>query len=385
MKNHLHISIIMLICSIISHAQVTEYFFTQQNLAYTEMTGGTVLWSGTFDNEVSGEITIPAFTFNGTTYTSLFVSANGFVTFGIAPAATNYTPISNAAIYTGAISAFGRDLNQAGTGSPEVRYQQSGNEFVIQWKDIRRKDIASEIISFQVRLNTSNNYVFIVFGGTITPGSNTSYPQVGIRGASDADYNNRYIINAGGNWINSTTGTINSRTMYFNIATPATVPSPGLTYSWKPLYNPTNFTSVAISLSQIDLSWQKNSLNHNVMIAYNTSSTFGTPVSGTAYPAGNTITGGGTVLFYGDGTSFSHTMLNDSIEYYYKIWSYDAVPDYSTGAITNARTAYPLTYLQNFNGTTLPPEWSTDMSMTANHGPAESKGLNKLLSSTTST
>ena len=81
----------------VSHAQVAEYYFTQQNFTYTEITGGTVLWSGTFDNEVSGEITIPSFTFNGTDYTSLYVSANGFITFGSAPTATNYTPISNTA------------------------------------------------------------------------------------------------------------------------------------------------------------------------------------------------------------------------------------------------------------------------------------------------
>jgi hypothetical protein len=385
MKKHLYIITILLLISMISHAQVSEYYFTQQNLTYTEITGGTVLWSGTFDNEVSGEIAIPSFTFNGTAYTSLYVSANGFITFGLAPAATNYTPINNTATYAGAISAFGRDLNQAGTGSPEVRYQLSGNEFVIQWKDVRRKDIASEIISFQVRLNTSNNYVYIIFGGTITPGSNTSYPQVGLRGTSEADYNNRYIINTGGNWINSTTGTISSRTMYFNIATPATVPSPGLTYTWKPLYNPSNFTATAVSLSQIDLSWQKNSLNHNVMLAFNTTSTFGTPVSGTTYSAGNTITGGGTVLFYGNGTSYSHNSLNANTVYYYKIWSFDAVPDYSTGATANTRTAITLPYLQVFTGSSLPAEWTGDMSCSTSHGITGTSGLYKRLYSGTTT
>jgi hypothetical protein len=383
MKNCFRIIIIMLMSCMISKAQVAEYYFTQQNLAFTEIIGGTVLWSGTFDNEVSGVITIPSFTFNGAAYTSIYVSANGFITFGIAPTATNYAPISGSSDYTGAISAFGRDLNQAGTGSPAIRYEQVGNEFVIQWKDVRRKDIASETISFQVRLNTSNNYIYIVYGGTITPGSYTTYPQVGLRGAFNSDFNNRTIAAAGGNWINSSKGTGASNTMYFNSATPGTIPTAGLTYTWKPLYNPANFTATAISLSQIDLSWQKNPLNHNVMLAYNTSSTFGNPVSGTTYAVDGSIPGGGTVLFYGDGTSFSHTLLNDSIVYYYKIYSYDAVPDYSIGAIVNTRTAYPLTYLQNFNGASLPSEWSTNMAMTAIHGTAGSKGLTEHLTSGT--
>ena len=51
------------------NAQVNEYAFEQKNLSYTEITGGTVLWSGTFDNEVSGAITIPSFTFDGVAYT----------------------------------------------------------------------------------------------------------------------------------------------------------------------------------------------------------------------------------------------------------------------------------------------------------------------------
>ena len=229
-------------------AQVNEYAFEQKNLSYTEITGGTVLWSGTFDNEVSGAITIPSFTFDGVAYTSVYITVNGFVTFGIAPSATNYTPISNSATYTGAISAFGKDLIQAETGSPAIRYQQVGNEFVIQWKDVRRKTIAGEIISFQVRLNTSTNEIKVVYGGTITPGSNSSYPQIGLRGPDDtypANVNNRTIVAAGGNWINSTKGTSNSVTMYFNSTTPTTVPSAGLTYRWKPLLNPASFGSTA--------------------------------------------------------------------------------------------------------------------------------------------
>ncbi|MCU0370761.1 MAG: hypothetical protein MUC31_05055, partial [Bacteroidales bacterium] len=381
MKNRLLLCVIFLAGSFISLAQVNEYYFTQQNLSYTEITGGTSLWSGTFDNEVSEAITIPSFTFDGVAYTSLYVSANGFITFGTAPAAGNYTPISSTATYSGAVSGFGRDVAQAESGSPAVRYEQVGNEFVIQWKDIRRKSIAGEIISFQVRLNTSNNYVYIIYGGTIAPGSNTTYPQVGMRGSSTSDYHNRTIAAGGGNWINSARGTGLTSTMYFNSANLGTVPSAGLTYTWKPLYNPLYFTAEAVSLSQIDLSWIKNSLDHNVMLAFNTTSTFGTPVSGQVYSTGNTIAGGGTVLFYGNGTGYSHTSLSSNTVYYYKIWSYDAVPDYSPGVTASTRTAYALPYLQAFPSTTMPAEWSGDMSRTAGHGTSGTIGMNKNLSS----
>ena len=139
--------------------------------------------------------------------------------------------------------------------------------------------------------------------------------------------------------------------MYFNSATPATVPTAGLTFTWKPLYNPTDFTAEAISQNQVDLDWLKNSLNHNVMVAWNTSTTFGTPNHGETYSVGNTIGGNGTVLFYGDGTSCSHASLSANTRYYYKIWSFDAVPDYSIGDTVSTRTAMALPYLQDFNGT----------------------------------
>ncbi|MDX9906188.1 MAG: BNR-repeat neuraminidase N-terminal domain-containing protein, partial [Bacteroidales bacterium] len=388
MNSRLSYTLIFLVISLFANAQVAEYYFTQQNGTYTEITGGTELWATTFDNEVSGAVTIPSFTYDGTVYTSIYISANGFITFGIASAGNNYTPISSTAAYTGAVSAFGRDLNQAASGSPSVRYEQIGTEFVIQWKDVRRKDLSGEIISFQVRLNTSNNYIKVVYGGTITPGSNTTYPQVGLRGPDNTlatNVHNRTIASGGGNWVNSTRGTGNSNTMYFNSATPATVPSAGLTYTWKPLYNPTAFTAEAVSLTQIDLDWVKNSVGHNVMLAYNTANSFGTPVTGTVYTPGGTVEGTGTVLFYGNGTSFSHTSLSLNTVYYYKIWSYDAVPDYSPGVTASTRTGYALPYLQTFPSTSSPAEWSNNMSRAANHGTSLSIGqYERLTSSNTS-
>ncbi len=372
------------------NAQVNEYAFEQKNLTYSEITGGTVLWSGTFDNEVSGAINIPSFVFDGTAYTSAYITVNGFITFGIAPTATNYTPISNSAAYSGAISAFGKDLHQAETGSPAIRYQQVGNEFVIQWKDVRRKTIAGEIISFQVRLNTTTNEIKVVYGGTITPGSSSSYSQVGLRGPDDtysANVNNRTIVAAGGNWINSTKGTSSSATMYFNSTTPTTVPSAGLTYRWKPLLNPAGIGSTAISTSQINLNWVKNSANDNVLLAFNTTNVFGIPVNGTAYSAGNTIAGGGTVLYNGSNTSYNHTGLSTGTVYYYKAWSVDGVLDYSNGLTAETRTSMTIPYLQDYNASSsLPAGWAGDMTIITAHGTPSSsiRGLSKHLYSSLS-
>src|SRR3989338_5175393 len=71
-----------------SFSQVSSNTFTQSAGAYTAITGGTVLWSTTFDDDVSGAITIPSFSFNCTAYTQIYVSANGYISFGSAPSGT---------------------------------------------------------------------------------------------------------------------------------------------------------------------------------------------------------------------------------------------------------------------------------------------------------
>jgi len=102
--------------------------------------------------------------------------------------------------------------------------------------------------------------------------------------------------------------------------------------------DPTNFTATAVSSSQINLSWTLNANNDPVLLAYNTSPTFGTPANGTAYSAGQSIPGGGTVLYYGTATSFSHTGLNPNTTYYYKLWSNTGSYVWSSGVTAQATT-----------------------------------------------
>ncbi len=101
--------------------------------------------------------------------------------------------------------------------------------------------------------------------------------------------------------------------------------------------NPASLTTGQISVNQINLSWTPNASNNNVLLVYNTTNTFGTPVNGTTYTAGQTVTGGGTVLQYGSATSYLHQSLAAGATYYYKIFSYNGT-GYSTGVSTSATT-----------------------------------------------
>ena len=102
--------------------------------------------------------------------------------------------------------------------------------------------------------------------------------------------------------------------------------------------NPTAFTAKASSSPQINLSWTRNSTPDNVLLAWNTTNTFGIP-SG-SYNPGDQISGGGTVLLANSSaTSFDHSGLNPNTTYYYKIWSQDgAGTTYSSGLFANATT-----------------------------------------------
>lgn len=113
-----------------------------------------------------------------------------------------------------------------------------------------------------------------------------------------------------------------------------------------PVLNPTNLTATGVSTSQIDLSWTQNTNNDDILLAYNTSNTFGTPTG--TYNVGDNISGGGEVIALGDIETYNHTGLSAQT-YYYKIWSKNGT-DYSDGITINASPIIgePTNHVTNF-------------------------------------
>jgi hypothetical protein len=63
-----------------------DYSFTQTSGTYTPITGGTVLYSSSFDDAVTQNVDIGfAFTYNRQTHTKVTVSTNGFIAFPSVP------------------------------------------------------------------------------------------------------------------------------------------------------------------------------------------------------------------------------------------------------------------------------------------------------------
>lgn len=111
----------------------------------------------------------------------------------------------------------------------------------------------------------------------------------------------------------------------------------GQTLSTGGVENPENFNAITFSQTQINLSWLQNSNLDDVMIATNTTNSFGTP-SGT-YEV-NDLIGTATVIYNGPLTSFNHSGLLTATEHFYKAWSVDGSTNYSPGVVDSATTQF---------------------------------------------
>jgi len=102
--------------------------------------------------------------------------------------------------------------------------------------------------------------------------------------------------------------------------------------------NPSNFTASAVSASEIDLSWTRNSNLDDVMIVWNTSGTFDVPADSTTYSDGQSALGG-TIIGRRADTTYIHSALTSGTTYYYRAFSVHGAAgseQYSSGTDANA-------------------------------------------------
>lgn len=223
-------------------AGTTAYTFAQSSGTYTAITGGTVFQSGTSLNTdaVSAAVNIGFnFRYNNRTYSTVFISQNGFITFGAnPPLATTTTGLStnvNPAV-EGAIAGFSANLRaSAVTGAaPEIRYETIGSSpnrtFVVQYRDVGFSTTATtQRLNFQIRLDETTNVVRVVYGTTAW-GTSTATGQVGLKGGESSDMANR----TGTSWTAIAAGTGTTNTCTLGTTGGTTVPASGLTFTWTP-------------------------------------------------------------------------------------------------------------------------------------------------------
>jgi hypothetical protein len=217
------------------YAQVNAYSFSSSSGTYSPITG-TALFGTTWDDSQTGAAAALNlgfnFNFSGTVYTQVRVSSNGFLVFANNPNTTNYSPISSTQAYDGCVSAFGRDLINNGEALTYTTLGSAPNRiFVVQWNNVRRYSLGAvtgDVLNFQIRLNETTNIIEVVYGSCTITSTTALTCQVGLRGISNADFNNRTTTT---DWANTTAGLANNATM---TSSNSVLPSSGLTYTWAP-------------------------------------------------------------------------------------------------------------------------------------------------------
>ncbi len=330
---------------------VANYGFSQSTAqAYTELDNPTVLavstsltGTGKIDDQVYNlpAGTIPfTFTYAGNAYTGLNVCANGFVNFGTSTSDT-YTPISSSIAYAGVIAASANDLHAlydinglTGDLSYQVVGTAPNREFVIQWKHFRPYSASTSTTAFfdwnfQIRLREDNT-IGMAYDYKVTGIPTSSNVQVGLRGATNSDFNTRLSMGTtASNWTSTTAGTTTS----VGVTTNSTaLPQNGLTFNWTPpaaciapAAQPTNLvltnTGIIINAS---FTAATPAADRYLVLRTIAGTTPNLPVNGTTYAVGNSTALNAYVAYYGTGTSFENNYNNGirgNNNYVYTIYS----------------------------------------------------------------
>ena len=350
-----------MVMALSASAVVSEYSFTSAAGTYTEITGGTILGSNLNDDESFNAIPLGfTFTYNGVAYTEISIQTDAFLAFG--PTVTNSTlAISSSTGTNNVVAALNRDIMSRDNG--ELSYLLSGTApnrvFTIQWKNYKRipTAAANDVFNFQIQLLEGSNQIKFVYGAfTVVNVTTARTVQVGLRGDSNTDFNNRTTQT---DWSATVAGTANNANCWI---TDTIFPASGLTFTFAPAQQGTPPNPAQTP----------NPANNGVNVAINANLTWmsgGGTVDGyriylgTDNPPTN-IVNGTTITnpVYDHPTNFTYNTM-----YYWKVVPFNTdgdAPDCPVWQFTTLAdptiTTYP--YEQNFDTLTvpaLPLGWST--------------------------
>jgi hypothetical protein len=178
------------------------------------------------------------------------------------PANTTITAFNETAgtITMSAASTSTSATANVGWGSGMVLTKTEGTApnrvFTIQWEgynDYGTTATTSNYLSFQLKLTETLNTVEAIYGDYVSVSQISRTNQIGLRGATNADFNNR-IGAVGNSWISTTSGVANNSTVSRdNLNFPAS----GLTFTWTPptCLPPTDIAATNITVSSATLGW----------------------------------------------------------------------------------------------------------------------------------
>lgn len=273
--------------------QVANYTFSQSNRTYNVITEGTVLGSNlsdelVFNNNVDGatgsvtDIGFPIgfnFTYNGNVYDRFAVATNGYIVLGTGRfTIANVTSGLFGAATVGTFNAIApMQMDLVGQLGSQIMYVTTGvfpnRILTVQWKGIKRYNIvgATSNLNFQIKLYETSNTISFIYGSNVT---NTSWnPLVGLKGATNSDFNSRKtaIPPQSTSWNTTAASTANNENCTLSSAV---FPAQGLTFTWSPPVCNTittfPFTETFESTSTTRPCWTNSFVSRNANWTYNT-------------------------------------------------------------------------------------------------------------------
>lgn len=270
----------------IASAQL-NYTFQQTTEVFAPLSGGTIVATAngvlaSADSVLDSKVytlsagTIPfSFYFNGSTYNSLFISSNGFLTFGGAPSTTNVNPIGSTAQggqsngYYGAVVPFGRDLigqfKNVVPGDPDtiaqIRYQVLGvapnRKFVVEWRNFRPSGTnLVPNMTIQARLLEGSGICEYVYGNFSGATWTSSTTQVGLRGQNNTLFVNRLLV-TGQPWTATNAGISNTSSVAYSTTS---LPASGTVFRFIPICpTPSSLSVLDLVATSVKLRWNSGS------------------------------------------------------------------------------------------------------------------------------
>lgn len=149
----------------------------------------------------------------------------------------------------------GRNIRSINVGN--IRYETTGTapnrKLTVQWTKFSRfiATAPSDLLNFQIVLEETTNKISFVYDIPYIFTTTSVTPQIGLRGASNADFNNRKTTT---DWSATTAGTTNADNCTF---TNVIFPASGQTYTWTPpsCIAPGGITTVLTSTTSATISW----------------------------------------------------------------------------------------------------------------------------------
>jgi hypothetical protein len=219
---------------------------TTNSADWVPLSSPVVLNSGTaVSGSIGYTVALPSpFSIGGTAYNNIQLLDRGWLSFyNTTPLGVlSSLPLSSLSVTVPAVAPFGANLTYF-DATTQIGYKLVGSEFVVEWLNMSDNSSFVGKISFQARLNLTNNTIKYVYGGTIARSSTSTFSaQIGIRPSSTnspvifTDVINLTNNTTFCNWGDAQPGTTTTSSLPYttNAANASVIPVTGLTYTFTP-------------------------------------------------------------------------------------------------------------------------------------------------------